>query len=203
MEPIESKNSKGFDDSNLEIITVKNVRVLRPWEARLLTDAIPKREQRINWETLLYSGMRYVEGNRLLENPKMFEPGNRRIHLDSYAIRKKKIKMKERYVILNPTAVRIVEDFIDQNNFLPDYKTWGQNLKRWANYANINSDKLGPKTSRKTLESWLVTYYPHYTNHIFLSQGHNALTALNHYVTLPFNTKDKEEMKYFVSGWEP
>jgi len=203
MNTIENKNSKGYDELKPEIITVKNVRVLRPWETKKLIDAIPNKSQRLKFEALLYSGMRYIETNRLLEKPQMFEPGNNRIHLDSYAIRKKKIKIKERYVILSPVAKRVIESYIETNKPLPTYDVWRDNLKRWAKDAGIEPGRLGPKTTRKTWESWLVTYYPHFTNHIFLSQGHNALTALNHYVTLPFNETDKNQMKEFVYGWEP
>ena len=203
MNTLEDKKSIGYDELKPEIITVKNVRVLRPWEVKKLIDAIPNKYQRLKFEALLYTGIRYVEANRLLEKPRMFEPGNNRIHFDSYAIRKKKIDMKERYVILSPVAKRIIESFIDAGKELPGYDVWRDDLKRWAKNAGIPPNRLGPKTTRKTWESWLVTYYPHFTNHIFLSQGHNTLTALVHYVTLPFNEKDRNDMKEFVYGWEP
>jgi hypothetical protein len=68
--------------------------------------------------------------------------------------------------------------------------------------AGLYPDYMSPKTTRKTWESWLVWYYPEKFATIFGSQGHNELTALRHYVNLPFNTRDKEEMKSFVEGWE-
>ncbi|MCK5031328.1 MAG: hypothetical protein KAR64_07670 [Thermoplasmatales archaeon] len=43
--------------------------------------------------------------------------------------------------------------------------------------------------------------YPERTPHIFLSQGHNEMTALKHYVNLPFIGSDKEEAMKFVEGW--
>jgi len=203
MDTIESKNSNGLQGLKAEIITMKNVRILRPFEAKALINAIPKKKQRLIFEALLYSGCRYIELKRLLEKPQMFEPVNLRIHLDSYAIRKAKIKLKERYVVLSPVGKRVIESFIESIESLTEYKTWTENLQRWAKFAGISPDRLGPKTTRKTWESWLVTYYPHLTNHIFLSQGHNAMVALKHYVTLPFNKDDKEQMKEFVYGWEP
>ena len=203
MAPLEDKNNRGFPNPKAEIITVKNVRILRPWEAKKLIDSIPKKSQRLIFEALLYSGMRYIEAQRLLEKRSMFEPNNKRIHLDNYAIRKAKIKMKERYVVLSPVGVRVIESFIDSIDKLTDYKTWTENLIRWANFAGISPNRIGSKTTRKTWESWLMTYYPHLTNHIFLSQGHNDMVALKHYVTIPFNDDDKNQMKEFVYGWEP
>jgi len=198
-----SQNSEDFGDVNREILTVKNVRVFRPWEAKQFIKAIPKKENRTNFEALLYSGMRYKETQRLLEKPEMFEPNNHRIHLNSYAIRKKKIKMKERYVILNPIGVRVIEAYIEQQHPLPNYGAWRKNLKRWARFANIDDRRLSPKTTRKSYEGWLVTSYPDMSNIVFISQGHTDMVALRHYVTLPFTPQDKLDMKEFIYGWEP
>jgi len=198
-----NKKTEGFQEVNGEILTVQNVRIFRPSEAKKFIKAITKKENRTNFEALLYSGMRYVEAQRLLEKPQMFEPENRRIHLDSYAIRKKKIKIKERYVILNPIGVRVIEAFIEQNHQLPNYGTWRENLKRWARLAGLDDRRLSPKTTRKTYEGWLVTSFPAMTNIVFISQGHSDMVALKHYVTLPFSPQDKLDMKEFVYGWEP
>jgi len=200
---IETKNNIVKESERPEIVTVKNVRVLRPWEYKLLRSGITKKEHRVNFEALLFSGMRYVEAVRLLEKPEMYEPRNGRIHLDSFAIRKKLIKLKERYVILNPLGKYIVEAFISQNHPLPSYNVWTDNLIRWASNSGLDPRRLSPKTTRKTWESWLVTKYPMMTNIVFTSQGHNDFVALKHYVTLPFNEQDKKDMEEFVYGWEP
>jgi len=133
----------------------------------------------------------------------MFEPGNKRIHYDSYAIRKNKIKMKERWVVLNPVGVRVIEAYLDLDKELPEYSGWRKNLKRWSRAAGIKVGGESPKSTRKTWECWLFKFYPMYANHIFLSQGHNNMVALKHYVQIPFNDEDKNQMKEFVYGWEP
>ena len=133
----------------------------------------------------------------------MFEPDRHRIHLDSYAIRKKKIKMKERYVILNPLGVRVIESFIEQQQPLPDHNVWRENLVRWAKMANIDPGRLSSKTTRKTWECWLVASYPLMSNIVFISQGHTDMVALQYYVTIPFNDQEKSEMREFIYGWEP
>ena len=55
---------------------------------------------------------------------------------------------------------------------------------------------------RKTYESWLISSYPERKEEVFLSQGHNSLTALRHYVNLPFTESDRMEMKEYVDGWK-
>jgi len=35
-----------------------------------------------------------------------------------------------------------------------------------------------------------------------VSQGHTTLVAVNHYLGLPFDRRDKEEMVEWVAGWE-
>ena len=62
--------------------------------------------------------------------------------------------------------------------------------------AVYDLDPIGlcPKTLRKTWESWLV-FYPRHIHLIFLSQGHNNLTSLQHYINLPFTEQDRKEMR--------
>jgi hypothetical protein len=43
--------------------------------------------------------------------------------------------------------------------------------------------------------------YPELSQKIFLSQGHSDVTALHHYLAIPFTEGDKKEMLYFVEGW--
>lgn len=199
MNNIEVKNSIG----NYDVLTVKNVRVFYPWELKKFISAIPKRELRTNFEALLYSGMRYVEAERLLEKPEMYMQSKGRIHLDDFAIRKKKVRIKERWVVLNPIGRRVIETYIEAHHPLPSYNVWTDNLIRWSGMAGLKSDRLSPKSTRKTWECYLMTKYPVYSNHIFLSQGHSDLVALKHYVNLPFDEQDKRDMEEFTYGWEP
>jgi len=85
---------------------------------------------------------------------------------------------------------------------LPGYTSWIEDLERWAEIADISNVDLGPKTTRKTYESWLVAYFPNWTLQIAMSQGHTTDTALRHYLNLGFVENDKVEMKDFVEGWK-
>jgi integrase len=145
--------------------------------------------------------MRYEEAKILKDNPDMFE--REKIHLTPIAIKKEKIKIKERWITLTPLARKIVEDYLKVKKPLPHWNTWRENLVRWSKLAKMDSKCMSVKTTRKTWESWLATYYPTKLDIIYLNQGHTSVIALKHYLNLPFTQKDKSEMFEFVAGWEP
>ncbi len=75
-------------------------------------------------------------------------------------------------------------------------------METWAERAGLDPIGLGPKTGRKTWESWLVSAHPDRVLEVFLSQGHTQMTALGHDVNLPFTDSDKARMLEWVAGWE-
>ncbi|TMI07822.1 hypothetical protein E6H34_07055 [Candidatus Bathyarchaeota archaeon] len=84
---------------------------------------------------------------------------------------------------------------------LPTWKGWTQDMQRWAGRSRVDPIGLGPKTLRKSWESWLVASYPERVLEAFLSQGHTQMTAPSHYLGLPFTQADKDAMLEYVSGW--
>ena len=84
---------------------------------------------------------------------------------------------------------------------LPTSEVWRENLERWAANVGLDPIGLGPKTTRKTWESWLTVTYPERFNEIILSQGHDPKTSLTHYLNLPFLQSDKDRMKPWVNGF--
>jgi len=176
------------------------VRILRPWELKALINVIPKKYSKVQFEFLFYTGMRYVEAQAVKDRPDLFE--NENIHLTPELIRKKKCKIKDRYVKLNPVARRVAEDYLNLKKNLPNNNTWRENLERWAIKAKIDPSFFSVKTTRKTWESYLVFSYPHLRDAIFVSQGHTELTALKNYINLPFSQKDREDMIKYVAGWQ-
>ena len=66
----------------------------------------------------------------------------------------------------------------------------------------MNWSPLSSGIVRKTWESWLVSSYPERFPEIVVSQGHTTFVAVNHYLGLPFDRRDKEEMSEWVNGWE-
>lgn len=178
---------------------VKNkVRILRPAEYDALRNGARLLDNQTNLDTTLLTGLRHVEAQRLKEHEDWFD--GRFVHLPEMAVRKAKRKQRERWVRLNPRGASVLPYFFDARP-LPSWKSWSENLERWAKRVGLDPLGLSPKTTRKTWESWLMFCFPERAAEIFLSQGHTAMTSLQHYLGLPFVAGDKEQMLEWVGGW--
>lgn len=172
------------------------VRILRPSEYRALRASS---EQPDLLDGALYTGMRYVELQRLQENPAWFDPVGF-VYLPRQAILKAKRTQLNRWVKLNPQGIKAVTKFLGARR-LPTWLTWSTWMREWAAKAGMEGRGLGPKTTRKTWESWLAFYYgQNRLLEIVQSQGHTSGTSLHHYLSMPFQTLDRQEMSYYVSG---
>ena len=179
-------------------ILKSRVRILRPAEYEQLREGAATLENQTRSDALLLTGLRYIEAQRLQTNPKWVD--GRFIHLPPSAQRKAKRLQRERWIRLSSKGASLLPYFF-KTKPLPTWKGWTQNLERWATKAGLDPVGLGPKTLRKSWESWLVASYPERVLEVFLSQGHTQMTALSHYLGLPFTTADKEEMHEYVGGW--
>ncbi len=182
-------------------------RILRPAEFLGLLEGA-SRDLSSPWgatflELFLYTGMRYVEGQRFQWAGSLWLKGSF-IHLPKEAVLKSKRKQLERYVRLNPQGLVAVKNFLECPALVPTWWGWTDQLRRWAKLGGIYPEGLGPKTMRKTWESWLTYYYrtnPTAGSFIALSQGHDSMTSLNHYLNLPFLPEDAVQMEPFVANW--
>ena len=181
-------------------ILVKKTRVLRPSEYKRLLEGCQKQDLKTILQALLYTGMRYIELKRFQKYPSWFD-GVQFIHLPREADRKVKRTQQERFVRLSPPGRIIVGYFLQLRRPMPSYQTWQENMQTWARRSGLSTGGLCAKTTRKTLESWLMFYYPARAMEIALSQGHTTVTSLQHYLGMPFNEVDRIEMKEFVDGW--
>ncbi len=177
------------------------VRILRPREYELLREAIPKIEHQIILDTLLYTGMRYVEMVRFKKNPGWYDPQGGYIYLPPEASKKRKRTMRERYVYLSSRGRAIIPLFLKMKIAIPSRTAWNEDMRRWGERAEIGETGLCAKTTRKTWESWLVSAYPDRILLIAMSQGHTQLTAMKHYLNLPFSKQDMEQIRSYVHGW--
>ena len=177
-----------------------NVRILRPAEYKQLLNGCSKPDMRTMLQALLYTGMRYIEMKRFQKYTSWFD-GNGFIHLPREAVLKKARTQMERFVRLNPQGKLIIEYFVQMKRPLPSYQSWSENMKCWARRGGLSETGLGSKTMRKTWESWIMFYYPKHSMDVALSQGHNTVTSLRHYLNMPFTDMDRVEMKEFVEGW--
>jgi integrase len=183
-----------------EIVRV-GVRILRPSEYEALLKGCTKKRHRTMMQTLLYTGMRYIELQRFQEYPGWFT--GEFIHLPRIADRKVHRTQPERWVRLNQQGRMIVEYFLQIKEPLPAYQNWRDNMRRWAKAVELSPMGMGAKTLRKTWESWLMFYYPGYMADITLSQGHDTITSIQHYLNMPFTELDHLMMKNYVEGWRP
>jgi len=173
------------------------VRILRPVEYEALRKGAKELDNQTNLDALLLSGLRYVEAQRLQENKDWLDGGF--IHLPEHAQRKAKRKQLERWVRLNPRG-RTVMQFFFKVKKLPSWKTWSENMERWALRVDLDPVGLSPKTLRKTWESWQMLVYPEHSAEIFLNQGHTSMTSLHHYLNMPFTDADKAQMLEWTGG---
>jgi len=176
------------------------VRILRPSEYELLRSAIPKLYLQVILDTALFTGMRWVELQRFQRHPEWYSADGY-IYLPKEASRKKKRIMKDRYVYLSARGKTAVDFFLRLKKRVPSRRAWNENLKRWAEKAEINPEGLCAKTTRKTWESWLMTAYPDRAVLIAMNQGHTELVSMEHYLNLPFSRDDIEKIKEYTYGW--
>ena len=86
------------------------------------------------------------------------------------------------------------------NGKKPPYRSsWNKDLARWSEKADVNP-KVGPKTPRKTIESWMLkTGIPEIE--IYSRQGHDPITSLKHYQSLSFTDYELRDIKKRLVEW--
>ena len=178
----------------LKLFGKSQVRILRPAEYEAIRQVV-KPDQAIMLDGLLLTGMRYIEARKFQQHAEWLE--GKFVHVPTLKV---KAKQKERWIRLSNYAQQTIPLFL-KGTKLPGKATFDKNLKRWSQKAGIDSIGLCAKTTRKTMESWLVFYYPDRIVNIMQSQGHDTLTSLEHYLNLPFDNADKEAMKKWLDGW--
>jgi hypothetical protein len=182
------------------IITVNGCRVLTPHEYRIIRENLNVNHKTV-FDALLFTGMRNTEFEQFVKNPDWFQRDRKLIRLTPTAIKKVKIKFKDRSVFLSTLGLAAIERLLDYKPLVPHRASWNTSLKRAAKKANIDPTGIEPKMTRKTWESWLVASYPEATLHVLSSQGHDTTTALGHYVSIGFTSVEISEIKHYTEGW--
>ena len=181
---------------------VKNgVRILRPAEYQMLRDCVRDLHNQVFLDLLLHTGMRYEEFRRFAAHPEWYDRETATINLNSG---KPEARQRERWIYLSAPGRNAIEYFQKLKREPSDRTVWDINLGRWAKKAGLpEGGCVSAKTTRKTWESWLVTAYPHVIPLIVMSLGHSEITAMGHYLNLPFTAEDKRQMMHYVAGWGP
>jgi integrase len=175
------------------------IKILTPNEYDRLISQIDKNHLKTLFNVCFYTGMRYVEVQRLHRHPEWVLRQEKYIYLDETAQRKVKRITPARSIPIPPQLEGELNYFFT-NKTPPTNKVWNNNLKRWAVKAGISPVGIVPKTTRATIESWMyIAGLP--VNNICLRQGHDHITSLRHYQALPFSEEVKLEIKRRLAGW--
>jgi len=176
------------------------VRILVPSDHDAFIKVIKQDYHKTLFEVCFWTGMRYVEIQRLHEKPSLVM--EERILLTKDEQRTVKRVSPERCILI-PSQLQAILPYFFENKKPPTGKVWGENLKRWATMAEITDDDctgIVPKMTRHSIESWMFSAgIP--SNWICLRQGHDSMTSLNHYQAIPFSEAEKIEIKKRLSGW--
>lgn len=182
-------------------ITGHYKRVLHVVEYEALRKGSGKFSNQLRLDLELLTAGRYRELRELQWNKQWFEWDNNSLHIKEHKIFRVR-KTPQRYIHLSTLGKAQVETFLNSKNIvLSSYSAMGENLKRWAERADIDPRGLTVKCFRKTYESWLMFYYPEKSFSIFQSVGHTPEVAMKHYVNTPFTEEDKILMKKYIEGW--
>lgn len=174
-------------------------RILTPSEYDRFVSAWKKPDHVTIFETLFYTGLRYEEAKRLHKHPAWVEWVRNVIHLPQEAQRKKRRRQLERYVQIAPQVKsRLIMFF--QIEHIPTLAKWDEAMKRNAVRAGFDPTGFSAKTTRKTIESWMIVAGIPLTQ-ICLWQGHTDLTSLRHYQNLAFTKEEREEIRKRLEGW--
>ena len=116
-------------------IIKERVRILRPAEYNALREGARELDNKTNLDALTLTGLRYVEAQRFKGNKDWFD--GTFIHLPEAALLKAKRKQKERWVRVSPRGSSVLQYFFTAKA-LPSYKTWTENLERWARRSGLD-----------------------------------------------------------------
>lgn len=173
-------------------------RILFPHEYMKLWEATPVK-YRVILDFLITSGVRYVEGQYIQKHPEIYDGNRKFIQLPSGVEKKHKQVFKSRVINLSSYGNLRANEFFKATR-LPARSNWDADLRRWAIRAGIDPKYISSKTTRKTCESWLLSFYKDRQAYIALNMGHTEETELKYYLTTPFNDYDRSLMKIYVDG---
>jgi integrase len=153
------------------------IRILRPIEFEIIRNAMDPDTRRI-CTSLLLTGMRYAELQRLRENPDWLD--GKFIFLPRGSMLKVKAKQSKRTIGSSDVWKTLMPDLFQCPRPLPELSALDMELRRLSKRI-LERAPVNNETFRKTLESWLVFYYPDKSLQIALSQGHTTTTRYKHY----------------------
>lgn len=180
------------------LVTSDGTKVLTVEEYDKFISYIPEK-RRVTFEVNTITGMRYIELQRLHDNPSWYFKDRNQILLPPEAQKKVKQKLVKRTIDRLPSTFHyIFKQFLEAPR-PPDRTSWYRDLSRWSQKANIEP-YVNPKTPRKTIESWMLkSGIPEIE--IYSRAGHDPVTSLRHYQSLSFTDYEMRDIKKRLLEW--
>ena len=203
---------------------VNGVRVLTPGEVFSLREAMGKPSNRVVFDCLLLTGLRYAELSQLYEDPSRFDPERKLVKVDNKKSKAVVRSGDSRVVYLSDMGVCAVRAFIDLKKKPSRYDLWLNNLKRWSHVAGLSplggledqttQEQMGQemvpnvwgisvKSTRKTWECWLFCSFPDRADLIADSMGHSVEVSRKHYRKWfgAFTAEERALICEYTAGW--
>ena len=180
------------------LVTSDGTKVLTVEEYDKFIQSMPKK-RKITFEINVITGLRYVELQRLYDNPDWYSELRNQILLPPAAQKKVKQKLVKRTIDKLPSTFPYLFKAFLEAPRPPEQSSWNRNLSRWSIKAGIEPH-IKPKTPRKTIESWMLkTGIPEIE--IYSRQGHDPVTSLRHYQSLSFTEYEMRDIKKRLQEW--
>lgn len=180
------------------LVTSDGTKVLTVEEYDAFLKAIPKKKKVI-FEVNVITGLRYIELQRLYDHPEWYYEERNQIILPKEAQQKVKQKAPKRTIYPLPSTFSYIFKGFVEGSKPPEHSSWYRSLSRWSHKAGIEP-KIGPKTPRKTIESWMLkSGIPEIE--IYSRQGHDPVTSLRHYQSLSFTDYEMRDIKKRLLEW--
>jgi hypothetical protein len=175
------------------------VRIFTPAEVDALVAVIRRPYHRTLLGVLFWTGMRYVETQQLHAHPEYWVQERGVIDLPFIPSGTGMRTTPPRQIPVPQQLVEYLPGFF-HDPAPPTVQVWGRNLKRWADQAGIGSEGVSPKSTRKTIESWMVVIdVP--MNKVCLRQGHDSVTSLGYYQNMAFTYDEVAEIRRRLASW--
>jgi hypothetical protein len=185
-----------FEENGL--VTADGTKVLTVEEYDKFLQAVPE-SKRVIFEINTITGLRYIELQRLHDNPSWYNKSRNQIILPKEAQKKVKQKLVKRTIDKLPSTFGYMFKLFTEGKRPPERTSWNLDLARYSVKSGI-SPKVNLKTARKTIESWMLkSGIPEIE--IYSRAGHDPTTSLKHYQSLSFTDYELRDIKKRLSEW--
>jgi len=180
------------------LVTADGTKVLTVEEYDKFLQVVPE-SKRVIFEINTITGLRYVELQRLYDNPQWYIKGRNQIILPKEAQKKVKQKLSKRTIDKLPSTFAYLFKLFLAGKRPPERTSWNLDLARYSAKAGV-SPKVNLKTARKTIESWMLkSGIPEIE--IYSRAGHDPITSLRHYQSLSFTDYELRDIRKRLSEW--